>query len=198
MDPATLFGFILFAAVAGFTPGPNNLMLTASGTNHGFRRSVPHITGILFGFMVVLVGAAFGMNSLFTVMPSLHKILKILSIMFLVYLAWKIATSKRAAPGTKSKPLTFWTAAGFQLINPKGFSILLSAFAAFTSDAYDQTTQILVIMGVFAIVTLSSSCTWCLFGTMIGRFLKEDRTLLIFNIFMATMLLVSLIPIITA
>ena len=93
MDLPTLLSFSLFAFVATFTPGPNNVMLAASGANFGFRASLPHILGVFAGFMTLVVAAGFGLASLFAALPALYDILKITSILFLLYLAWKIANA---------------------------------------------------------------------------------------------------------
>ncbi len=126
MDSSTLIAVITFATVTAFTPGPNNLMLAASGANFGFRRSLPHILGIWVGFMSMFLAASFGLASLFALLPALYSILKVLSIMFLLYLAWRIATAGRAESKEKDKPLQLWQAALFQVINPKGVSVIIS------------------------------------------------------------------------
>jgi threonine/homoserine/homoserine lactone efflux protein len=195
MDLPTLLSFSLFAFVAAFTPGPNNVMLAASGANFGFRASLPHILGVFAGFMILVVAAGFGLASLFTALPALYDILKIISILFLLYLAWKIANAGRAETRHDDRPLRFWQAAMFQLVNPKGITVIISSVTAYTSSAANLASEVLAIFMVLALVTIGSTCTWTLFGILIGQFLKTETRLRLFNIIMASLLLVSLLPV---
>lgn len=115
-----LLALITFAFVSSITPGPNNLMLMASGANFGLRRTVPHMLGISLGhaFMVTLVGVF--LLRIFVAYPIMNLILNVLSVAYMLWLAWKIAT---AVPPDAKKvtgtPLTFLQAAAFQWVNPK-------------------------------------------------------------------------------
>ena len=135
MDSSTLISFATFAVVAAFTPGPNNVMLAASGANYGFRRTLPHIFGILVGFCSLVVAAGLGLATLFTIMPWLYDFLKVISVLFLLYLAWKIGSAGCATTKHKDRPLSFVQAASFQLINPKSITVIISSVTAFTSTA---------------------------------------------------------------
>lgn len=190
-------GFVAFATVAGFTPGPNNVMLTASGANFGFRRSIPHIAGITIGFSILVLAGGFGLAGLFTAVPALYSVMKVLSILFLLYLAWKIATAGRVATAQRDKPLTLWQAAAFQMINPKGVAVIISAVSAYTTDTAGLMGQVLLLFVVFFTVTVGSTSTWCLFGTAIGKLFRKEKSLRIFNMFMAGLLIISLLPILT-
>ncbi|XDZ67614.1 LysE family translocator [Alphaproteobacteria bacterium LSUCC0226] len=196
MDLSTALSFTLFAFVAAFTPGPNNVMLAASGANFGFRASLPHIFGIFTGFILLVVAAGFGLAGLFAAFPALYDILKIISIIFLIYLAWKIARSGRAEDRHRDRPLRFWQAAMFQLVNPKGITVIISSVTAYTSSASDLANEVLVMFIVFTITTVGSTCTWTLFGMVIGRFLGTPARLSRFNIIMAGLLVASLLPIV--
>lgn len=145
MDLPTLLSFSLFAFVAAFTPGPNNVMLAASGANFGFRASLPHILGVFTGFTILVVAAGFGLASLFAALPALYDILKIISILFLLYLAWKIANEGHAETRHDDRPLRFWQAAMFQLVNPKGITVIISSVTAYTSSAANLASEMLVI-----------------------------------------------------
>ena len=93
MDSVNLIAFSTFAAIAAFTPGPNNLMLAASGANFGVRRTIPHILGITTGFLSLVVMGSFGLSGLFALFPQILEIARVLAFVFLLYLGWKIATS---------------------------------------------------------------------------------------------------------
>jgi len=124
MPPELLSGLVAFAFVSSITPGPNNLMLMASGANFGFRRSIPHMFGIGLGFvfMVLLVGA--GLVQIFDAYPVSHMALKVVSVFYLLYLAAKIATAAPVRQGQcGGTPMTFLQAAAFQWVNPKAWAM---------------------------------------------------------------------------
>ena len=197
MDLPTILSFTLFASVSAFTPGPNNIMLAASGANFGFRSSLPHILGVSVGFILLVIAAGFGLASLFSTLPELYDILKIVSFLFLIYLAWKIGSAGQAQNHSSSQPLRFWQAAMFQLVNPKGVSVIISSVTAYTSSATAVASEVFILFIVFSFVTVGSTCTWTLFGLMIKTTLNTRKRLRIFNLTMAGLLLASLLPIIT-
>ena len=104
MDQATIISFALFSFVAAFTPGPNNLMLTASGVNYGFKRSLPHICGVTAGFMLLVLSAGLGLSTLFAAFPGIYEILRVLSFGFLIYVGWKIAMAGPIEDAKATKP----------------------------------------------------------------------------------------------
>jgi len=198
MDSSTIISFATFATVAGFTPGPNNVMLAASGANFGFRQTLPHIVGIVFGFCTLVVAAGLGLATLFATLPWLYDALKIISFVFLLYLAWKIGSAGRATTKDKDKdkPLSFLQAASFQLINPKGITVIISSVTAYSSTAENIARDVTILLLVFAFVAVISTCTWTVFGIGIARLLTDQRRLRRFNIMMAALLVASLLPVI--
>jgi len=200
MLTAELFtALVAFAFVSSITPGPNNLMLMTSGTNFGFVRTIPHMLGVSIGFtlMIVLVGA--GLAQVFELYPVAHTILKYASCAYLVWLAWKIATS--APPGTKgegkSDPMTFIQAALFQWVNPKAWTMALTAVSAYTLPA-DPIVSLLVVAAVFGAVNLPSVSSWTLMGAQLRRFLSDPVKLRVFNVTMALILVATLYPVVFA
>ncbi len=180
-----LFPLTAFAIACCITPGPNNMMLTASGANFGFRKTVPHILGIALGMLVMLVIAALGLGSLFSVYPELQTVLKVGGIIYLFYLSWRIAM---AGPGMnsrkRSKPLSFIQAAAFQFLNPKAYMINITAMSTFTLGGDRYVLSAILVTTVFFIICLPSISVWAGFGTAIGRLLNHQRTIRIFNISM--------------
>ena len=172
-------------------------MLAASGANFGFRASLPHILGVSVGFILLVIAAGFGLAGLFLTFPELYDILKIVSFLFLVYLAWKIGSAGQTQHHSSSEPLRFWQAAIFQLVNPKGVSVIISSVTAYTSSANAVASEVFILSIVFSFVTVGSTCTWTLFGLIIKKILNTRKRLRIFNITMAGLLLASLLPIIT-
>ena len=196
MDWPTILSFSSFAFVAAFTPGPNNIMLAASGANFGFRATLPHIIGICIGFCLLVLMAGFGLTNLFALIPELYTILKFVSFLFLLYLAWKIATAAAPKQGGRTTPLRLWQAALFQMVNPKGISVIISAVTAYTSTAAALANDVVIMLVVFSAVTIAATCTWTVFGVFIRDFLRRPGRLRWFNSLMALLLLASLIPIV--
>jgi len=188
---------VAFAFVSSITPGPNNLMLMTSGVNFGFARTIPHMLGVSCGFtlMIVLVGA--GLAKVFELYPIAHTVLKYASCAYLLYLAWKIATS--AAPGEKkladkSRPMTFIEAALFQWVNPKAWTMALTAVSAYTLPA-DPIVSLLVVAAVFGAINLPTVGSWTLLGTQLRGLLSDPKRLRIFNVTMALILVATLYPV---
>lgn len=184
-----------FAFVTSITPGPNNLMLMASGANFGFRRTVPHMLGVGLGFvfMVVLVGA--GLVQVFDAYPVSYQVLKTLSVAYLLYLAWKIAT---AAPpnstATAGSPMTFVQAALFQWVNPKAWAMALTAVSVYAPS--QSLGAIAFVAVVFGAINLPSVSSWTVLGQQMRRLLSSPGRLRAFNISMAVLLLASISPVI--
>ena len=194
MDISTLVSFATFALVAAFTPGPNNIMLAASGANFGFRKTLPHIFGILVGFCSLVVAAGLGLAKLFMMMPWLYGVLKVISVLFLLFLAWKIGSAGRVTAKDKDSPLSFLQAASFQLINPKAITVIVSSVTAYTTTAENVGAEVTMLLLVFATVTICATCTWALFGTAIAHLICSRTRLRQFNMTMALLLVASLLP----
>lgn len=197
MNYSLLAGFISFSFVSGFTPGPNNLIALATGANFGYRRTLPHAFGVVLGFNVIFLLMGAGLGSLFKVFPLAHEILKWGSLAYILFLAWKIASATGIGSSTKNgetaKPITFFGSVAFQWINPKVWVASLTLVTAFTDpEAYTLSLSVGLLVNIFIAFTAIS--TWAIFGTLLKRFLEQPVRLRIFNITMATLLVVSVIP----
>ncbi len=190
MQADTLLALFLFAFTTSITPGPNNMMLFASGVNFGFVRTVPHMLGIGAGFFLLLIAVGFGLGALLHSVPLLYTALKFAGGAYLVWIAWKIGTSRSLGEGKAgANPMTFLAAAAFQWVNPKAWVMAVSAMATYTSsDSY------LMSVLVFALVNVPSVSTWAGFGSALRQWLSEPSRLKWFNITMAVLLVVSLWP----
>ncbi|MCT4557911.1 MAG: LysE family translocator [Pelagimonas sp.] len=184
----------LFCAGTLFTPGPNNLMLMASGANFGLRRTLPHLFGVAFGFPTMIIPVGLGVMQLFDAWPASYTILKVASIAYILYLAWKIAHA--AAPekvSADARPLTFLQAAAFQCVNPKAWSMALGAITLYASGR--DVVSILIVSGTFAALGTVSATVWTTLGTGVRRLLADQRRLRVFNWIMASLLVASMIPV---
>ena len=190
-----LIAFMVFAAVMFFTPGPNNIMVMSSGLTYGFRRTLPHITGVVIGFafMVGAVGAGFG--SIFIAFPVLQVILKYAGAAYLVYLAVVIAMSGPPKPGEPGRgPMTFWGAAMFQWVNVKGWVAIIGTITAYAGIARFP-FNIVIQVPTFLVMGTASITTWTLFGSALRPVLTSPRAVRSFNLVMAALLLASLYPV---
>ena len=191
--------FLPFAVVAAFTPGPNNLLLAASGANFGIRRTIPHVLGVVGGFPLLVLAVGLGLGTLFQRHPEVHTVLKFGGAAFLIYLAWRIATAghgtAETAPG---RPLTFLEAVLFQWVNPKAWVFAVTAVATYTTVGGPASVEIAVILAISVLVTIGATIAWTAFGVGLNRFLQESpRTLRAFNVGMALLLVGSIVPMVT-
>ena len=185
----------LFAFVSSITPGPNNLMLMASGANFGFRRTIPHMLGVALGFVFMVLMVGVGLVQVFDAYPVSYTVLKAGSVVYLLWLAWKIAHAGPAqASDEQGKPMTFLQAAAFQWVNPKAWAMALTAISAYTPD---QTIAAIVLVGaIFGAINLPSVGSWTVLGQQMARVLTNPRRLTAFNWTMAVLLVASLYPVI--
>lgn len=189
-----LIALIGFAFVTSITPGPNNLMLLSSGVNYGFVRTLPHMLGIGSGFALLLVCVGVGLGKMLEYYPPAFTALKAAGGAYLLYLAYKIATSGPLGNAENvGKPMTFVQAALFQWVNPKAWVMAVSSMSAYTSpDQYNFTVFIIAV--VFPIVNIPSVACWAMFGTSMRGFLQDPIKLKYFNFLMAALLVISLWP----
>lgn len=186
--------FLGFAFVTSVTPGPNNMMLMASGANFGFQRTLPHMVGISAGFSLMVLLVGLGLMGVIRAVPQLMTGLKIVSVIYLLWLAWKIAQSSAPKEGAAAgQPLSFIQAAAFQWVNPKAWTMALGAISAYAPDS--SIKSCLIIATVFGLVNLPTVSLWAFAGQNIRRFLSSAKRLRMFNFTMAGLLVLSLLPV---
>jgi threonine/homoserine/homoserine lactone efflux protein len=182
-----------FCFAGAMTPGPNNVMLMASGVNYGFARTLPHMAGVVFGYSFLILMAGLGLGALFTAYPPAWQGLRIAGALYLLWLAWKVANAGPMKDGEGGRPFTFLQAAAFQWVNVKGLLMALSAVAAFTRpEAFAATLAALA--AISAGVSVLSTVTWTLFGSALRPWLSDPRRARPFNVAMALLLVASLWP----
>ena len=198
MKTELLTALAAFSLVSSITPGPNNLMLMASGANFGFRRTLPHMLGVNLGFTVMVALVGLGLAGLFELYPVAKTVLTAISVAYLIYLAWKIARAgaPKAEGDAAGRPFTFLQAAAFQWVNPKAWTMALTAMTAYAPGA--TATAALLVAAVFGVVNLPSIVVWVVAGQGLRRFLTNERRLTLFNYTMAGLLLASLYPVVFA
>jgi threonine/homoserine/homoserine lactone efflux protein len=194
-----IFTLAAFAFLSAGTPGPNNVMLMTSGMNYGFRRSLGHITGVAYGFPLMIVAVGLGLSQLFALVPLLELALKYICAAYLIYLAYKIATArpKIAQSGdleVSGKPLTFLQAAAFQWVNPKAWVMATTALTVYALPL-SSTVNAFAVAAVFAFAGTFTATGWTALGDYLRLFFSDPKRLRTFNVVAAVLLLATLIPV---
>ncbi len=194
-DPQYLASLALFAIANSITPGPNNLMMMASGANFGLARTLPHMAGVVVGFGVLLLAVGLGLGVLLAALPPLHALLYWGGSAYLLYLAWKIATAGGVGGGAEpGRPMRFFEAIAFQWINAKAWTGAIGGVAAFAKpEAYAETLAAIVI--IFVLVNVPVAFLWTMGGVAMRRFLENRAVLRAFNITMGVLLAISIPPV---
>lgn len=183
MDTQLLLATFSFALVTSITPGPNNLMLLASGANFGFKRTIPHMLGIALGMIALLLCILAGLGTLFMQFPVAQTVLKILGAAYLLWLAWKIAFAPvgELRGNETAQPMKWWQALLFQFVNPKAWMMAMGAVSSFTVAGEQYWLSGLVLIVVFAVVNLPSVSVWAGFGVGIQHWLSSAKRQRYFN-----------------
>ena len=187
------FSLVSFIFVMSITPGPNNIMLWASGANYGFRATIPHMLGIWLGFASLLLCCGLGLGAIFTAFPVFQLVLKVIGSVYLTYLAYRIAKASFEADVEKRKPFSFWEAAGFQYANPKAWVFTITVMSSYRFVELTVLENIALIVISSMIVNAPCLSAWTLFGTAIGRFLQDNRIRITFNLTMSLLLLLTIV-----
>ena len=192
------FPLLLLCVIQSGTPGPNNIMLTASGRNFGYFRSIPHMAGVVFGFLSLLIVLSLGLLTIFNNFPFIQTLLQILGSLYLLYLSYRIYFSYNAEDQSRSKPITFMESSLFQYVNPKGVMMAVTTISIYTDfknfEFIDSFTNGMVwILIAFTISNIFAVLTWTTVGVFLNNFIKSDKAINQFNGFMATLLVLTVI-----
>jgi threonine/homoserine/homoserine lactone efflux protein len=189
-----LLALLAFAFIASVTPGPNNTMVMASGLNFGVRRSVPHMLGIGLGFTLMVFLVGLGLGQAFKAYPAAYIALKFVGGAYMLFLAWKIAMSGPMGEAKSERaPITFLQAALFQWVNPKAWILAVTANATYIIAGYPVLSA-LIVAGAFALSSGPSNLIWVMFGAGLRQILSDPKTLRMFNVAMAILLVATLVP----
>ena len=196
VDFNSIFALISFYFVMYVTPGPNNAMVLASGLKFGFLKTIPHMTGITIGHVTQLILVCLGLGKIFQVFPEIQNILKILCSIYLIYLGYMIIGSFNKIKDNDSRPLKFYEAALFQIVNPKAWTISSMAASGFLSNDGSLLISILYIASVALIICPISISPWAAFGSGIKNLVKNNKIKVIIEFFLAFLLLITAILIV--
>ncbi len=183
-----------FAAIAAWTPGPNNTILMASGLNHGFSRTVPMIMGVAIGFPFMIGMVGLGLGRIFDIVPQLYTAMKFAGALYMLWLAYKIATSTPAQQGERAgEPLTFVQGALFQWVNPKAWIMAMTSLSAYTMPN-DYYRGVGIVVATFVLMGLTSASGWAMFGSALRHIMNDPRYFRVINVGLALALVASLVP----
>ena len=198
MDVNHYWAMAVFGFAMAFTPGPNNIMLAASGVNFGFTPTIPHMLGVAIGFDVLLIACAAGLGLIFAAVPQLHLVLKVGGALYMLWLAFKVATAHVTADESRgpAQPFTFMQAAAFQWINPKAVIASLSAISFYVRPG-EFGRDFPVMLAILTLCTVGSVTTWTGFGVALGRLLRNPLYARVFNVSMALLLVASIVPMVS-
>lgn len=184
-----LLGLVAYCALMSGTPGPNNVMLAASGANFGYRRTFPHLLGISVGGFGLTALMCLGLGAVFTKYPAVGSALKVFGSLYLVYLAWRLAGTSDSEKARSGRPLSFLEGAGFQVLNPTVWLRAATCAAVFMPSSLSSFHGALLVSSIGFSVSLPLNSGWTLFGLVLAKFLSSPRRLKTFNAVMGLLLL---------
>jgi len=189
---------LILCIVQSGTPGPNNIMLTASGKNFGYIKTIPHMLGVVLGFLSLIIVFGLGLTVIFTKYPIIQFILRIVGSIYLLYLSYRIYSSVNTEDLSKSKPITFMESSLFQYVNPKGVMMAITTISIYTDHINFKfissfSEGMIYILIAFTISNIIAVITWTSVGVFIGQFIKSARGIKIFNALMAFLLVLTII-----
>ena len=196
-DTELMAAFAVFSLVTAITPGPNNFLLLGSGVNFGWRRSLPHVLGIVVGVSIVLVVMGLGLGQFLEANPDVHQVIRWPGVAVILYFAWKImASTSLESSREEYRPFTFVEACLFQWINPKALIIVLTMITAYTSPDYPVYSQLTVMLLIGIVTAIVATTTWVMIGVNLHQIVKKPGHLRVFNSCMGLALVIAVLPII--
>jgi len=196
IDLNLFIGLVTFYFVMYVTPGPNNAMVLTSGVKFGFSKTIPHMSGITIGHVCQTVVVCLGLGKIFQMFPNIQNALKIICALYLLYLGYKIIGSFSKIKEDGSRPLKFYEASLFQLVNPKAWTISTMVASGFLPNDEKLTISILFISITALIICPLSISVWAAFGTGIRNLVKNNKKKAIVEYFLAILLLITAIMIV--
>lgn len=193
-----LGSIITFTLSSSITPGPNNIMLLSSGLTFGYRKTFPHILGVTLGYPFMLIFIGLGMGIVLEQFPIVLNILKYVGITYLFWMAYKIAnnsSSFEVDANSTAKPFTFIQSALFQWVNPKAWIMGLTVISIYVTSSENGFMQILIISFIYGVSIIIGTSFWAIGGVYLKRFLKNAKSIKIFNIVLAVLLVASVLPV---
>lgn len=193
-----IFSMLVFALVGAISPGPVNIVATGAGANYGFRGALPHVMGATLSYTLIVFLVGIGLNQLLAQVPEFASILQYFGSLFLLWMAWKIATAKpESLQGeTPSLPPKMLEGALCQGLNPKAWLVSMSGVSLFVSTQQPAALFLMIFCAVSFAMCFIGVGSWALLGQVISRYLSNPARQVMFNRIMAALLATSILTII--
>jgi threonine/homoserine/homoserine lactone efflux protein len=195
VDPAWLIAIVAFSVVSSVTPGPNNLLLWASGAEAGLRRTLPHVLGTALGLGFMALAVAAGLGALVTTVPAVTVALKLAGSAYLVWLAWRLLRSGALHRGAATTPLGVGQAVAFQLVNAKAWIFALGAVTTFRPSELPTLAGGAVVAAIMALVILPTAGLWAAAGEALARLVAEPGSRRVVNVVLGVLLVASVVTV---
>jgi threonine/homoserine/homoserine lactone efflux protein len=190
-----LASLVAFSILSAGTPGPNNILLWASGAAFGFRRTLPHICGTAIGIGSMTLAVAVGLGAVLAAFPPLALAMKVAGSVYLLYLAWQVAGAQALERTDAARPLGLLQASALQAINPKSWIFVLGALTTFRPASLPVVAGTLLVAGTMVLVILPTASAWALGGELIGRLLAGTRARRAVSFVLACLLVVTIVSV---
>ena len=190
---AQLVALAAFAFISAVTPGPNNVLLWASGATFGFRRTLPHVLGTALGIGAMALAAGAGVAALIASLPVLGVAMRIAGSAYLVWLAWQILKAGEVSATTVGRPLGLGVAMGFQLLNPKAWILALGAVTTFLPAELPVVVGMAAVAATMMSMIVPAAAAWAWAGGAMARWLTEDRTRRVVSVVLAAMVIATIV-----
>ena len=197
IDYNAFIALVIYYFVMYITPGPNNAMVLTSGLKFGFMKSIPHISGITIGHIIQLIIVCLGLGKIFIIFPEIQKILKVICAIYILYLGYKILGSINYIKKDGARPLKFYEAALFQIVNPKAWTISSMAVSGFLPKDGNLVTSVLIMASTALVICPISISPWAAFGSSIRNLVKTNKVKRYIEYFLSILLLITAILILT-
>ncbi len=195
---AMLSSIVVFTLTSSVTPGPNNIIILSSGLTFGYKKTIPHILGVVLGYPFMLILLGLGIGVVLEKFPIVLNILRYVGIAYLFWMAYKIVSntsSYEVTENSNKKPFSFLQSALFQWVNPKAWIMGLTVISLFVTSSENSLIQILTIALIYALSIVIGTSLWAIGGVFLKRFLKDAKSVRFFNIILAVFLIVSVVPV---
>ena len=190
-----LAALVAFSIISAGTPGPNNILLWASGAAFGFRRTLPHIAGTAVGIGALTLAVAAGLSAIITTVPGVALAMKVAGSLYLLYLAWQVAGAGALQDRSIAKPLGVGQAAAFQVINPKSWIFALGAVTTFRPTAFPMVTGTVLVTITMILVIIPTASLWAAGGRAISALIQDDRVRRAVNLTLALILAATVVTV---
>jgi threonine/homoserine/homoserine lactone efflux protein len=193
LPPAMLLSLCWFAFIGSITPGPNNILLAASGVNFGIRAAVPQMAGIFLGIVAVTLASGFGLGAVFSAFPMVRGVVRVLGFTYVLWFAWRIASAGSLGGGALPHPMTFGTSLSIQPLNLKLWMTAIATVALYVRPGHTAADTV-TVAAAFALLNLPCMFVWAGFGAMLRAALQVPGRIRVFNLGMAAALVASVVP----